>query len=81
MSELSLLNLIGSGVTDITIVNRTLSKAQDLATKHNVNFEPMSSLPKLLAKVDIVISSTSSENYIITNEMIQSIANERKLIL
>ncbi|MFV5901054.1 glutamyl-tRNA reductase [Staphylococcus gallinarum] len=78
MSELSLLNLIGSGVTDITIVNRTLSKAQDLATKHNVNFEPMSSLPKLLAKVDIVISSTSSENYIITNEMIQSIANERK---
>ncbi|NWK85539.1 glutamyl-tRNA reductase [Staphylococcus sp. GSSP0090] len=78
MSELSLLNLIGSGVTDITIVNRTLSKAQDLAMKHQVKFESMESLPKLLADVDIVISSTSSENYIVTNEMLQSISNERK---
>lgn len=78
MSELSLLNLIGSGVTDITIVNRTLSKAQDLAMKHHVKFEPMGSLPRLLADVDIVISSTSSENYIVTNEMLQSISTERK---
>ncbi|ASE59186.1 glutamyl-tRNA reductase [Staphylococcus saprophyticus] len=78
MSELSLLNLIGSGVTDITIVNRTLSKAQDLAMKHHVKFEPMESLPRLLVDVDIVISSTSSENYIVTNEMLQSISTERK---
>ena len=78
MSELSLLNLIGSGVTDITIVNRTLSKAQDLAMKHHVKFETKESLPKLLADVDIVISSTSSENYIVTNEMLQSISTERK---
>lgn len=78
MSELSLLNLIGSGVTDITIVNRTLSKAQDLAMKHHVKFESMESLPRLLADVDIVISSTSSENYIVTNEMLQSISTERK---
>ncbi|MEB8126787.1 glutamyl-tRNA reductase [Staphylococcus succinus] len=78
MSELSLLNLIGSGVTDITIVNRTLSKAQNLARKHQVNYEPMDSLPSLLAKVDIVISSTSSEEYIVTNEMMRTIASERK---
>lgn len=78
MSELSLLNLIGSGVTDITIVNRTLSKAQNLARKHQVNYEPMDSLPNLLAKVDIVISSTSSEEYIVTNEMMRTIASERK---
>ncbi|SCS28661.1 glutamyl-tRNA reductase [Staphylococcus caeli] len=78
MSELSLLNLIGSGVTDITIVNRTLSKAQNLAMKHQVKFDSMESLPKLLAEVDIVISSTSSEYYIITNDMLQTQATERK---
>ncbi|PHK50957.1 glutamyl-tRNA reductase [Staphylococcus edaphicus] len=78
MSELSLLNLIGSGVTDITIVNRTLSKAQNLAMKHQVKFESMESLPKLLADVDIVISSTSSEDYIVTNDMLQDTATERK---
>ncbi|WP_436859816.1 glutamyl-tRNA reductase [Staphylococcus caeli] len=78
MSELSLLNLIGSGVTDITIVNRTLSKAQNLAMKHQVKFESMESLPRLLAEVDIVISSTSSEHYIITNDMLRTQASERK---
>lgn len=78
MSELSLLNLIGSGVTDITVVNRTLSKAQKLAMKHHVKFESMESLPKLLANVDIVISSTSSDEYIVTNDMMRSISTERK---
>ncbi|KRG10380.1 glutamyl-tRNA reductase [Staphylococcus sp. NAM3COL9] len=78
MSELSLLNLIGSGVTDITVVNRTLSKAQKLAMKHHVKFESMELLPKLLANVDIVISSTSSDEYIVTNDMIRTISTERK---
>lgn len=78
MSELSLLNLIGSGITDITVVNRTLSKAQKLAMKHHVKFESMESLPKLLANVDIVISSTSSDEYIVTNDMMRSVATERK---
>ncbi|PWG67807.1 glutamyl-tRNA reductase, partial [Enterobacter mori] len=41
-------------------------------------YEPMDSLPNLLAKVDIVISSTSSEEYIVTNEMMRTIASERK---
>ena len=31
MSELSLLNLLGAGLTNITVVNRTHSKAQELA--------------------------------------------------
>ncbi|VXC73594.1 glutamyl-tRNA reductase [Staphylococcus sp. 8AQ] len=79
MSELSLLNLLGSGITDITIVNRTLSKAKTLAEKHQVNYQSLDELPTLLQHADIVISSTSSESYIITNDMIESIANHRKL--
>ena len=37
MSELSLLNLLGSGITDITVVNRTIENAMKLAAKHQVN--------------------------------------------
>ena len=78
MSELSLLNLIGSDVTDVTIVNRTVSKAQKLAISHNVKYESMEALPQLLAHADIVISSTSSDEYIITNSMMASIQSQRK---
>ncbi|MGM0793972.1 glutamyl-tRNA reductase [Staphylococcus cohnii] len=78
MSELSLMNLIGSDVTDVTIVNRTVSKAQKLATAHNVKYESIEALPQLLAHADIVISSTSSDEYIITNSMMATIQSQRK---
>src|SRR5699024_3044494 len=78
MSELSLLNLIGSDVTDVTIVNRTVSKAQKLATAHNVKYESIEALPQLLAHADIVISSTSTDEYIITNSMMATIQSQLK---
>ena len=79
MSELSLLNLLGSGISNITIVNRTLAKAEILANKHNVSFDSLDALPSLLEQTDIVISSTSSQDYIITNEMINQISDRRKV--
>lgn len=78
MSELSLLNLLGSGITDITVVNRTIENAMKLAAKHQVKYDELSSLPNLLESADIVISSTSAQSYIITNEMIERIAENRK---
>ena len=44
MSELSLLNLLGSGITDITVVNRTIENAMKLAAKHQVKYDEPSSL-------------------------------------
>ncbi|WP_251520032.1 MULTISPECIES: glutamyl-tRNA reductase [Staphylococcus] len=78
MSELSILNLIGSGVTDITIVNRTLAKADQLASKHQVKSAPLSDLSNLLSSADIVISSTSAEDYILSMDMMQHVQQYRK---
>ena len=78
MSELSLLNLLGSGISNITIVNRTVAKAEVLANKHNVSYDSLDALPSLLEQTDIVISSTSSQDYIITNHMIDQISDRRK---
>ena len=79
MGELSLLNLLGSGISNVTIVNRTLSKAKILAEKHNVSYDSLSALPSLLETTDIVISSTSAKDYIITNSMVKTISETRKL--
>ncbi len=79
MGELSLLNLLGSGISNVTIVNRTLPKAKILAEKHNVSYDSLSALPSLLETTDIVISSTSAEDYIITNSMVKTISETRKL--
>ncbi|MCD8833584.1 glutamyl-tRNA reductase [Staphylococcus arlettae] len=78
MSELSLLNLIGADVSDITIFNRTESKAQSLAEKHQVASAPISDLAAHLSSADIVISSTSAESYVITNQMLEQIEAPRK---
>lgn len=79
MSELSLLNLLGSNVNDVTIVNRTTKNAESLANKHAVNYAEIEQLPDLLTQADIVISSTSSEDYMITNDLMVSIAEHRKI--
>lgn len=43
-----------------------------------MKYDELSSLPNLLESADIVISSTSAQTYIITNEMIERIAENRK---
>lgn len=78
MSELSLLNLLGSGITNITVVNRTEVNARLLAQKHNVKYDTLNSLPTLLASTDIVISSTSSPDFIITKSMMEEAVALRK---
>ena len=71
------LKSVGSGISNITIVNRTVAKAV-LANKHNVSYDSLDALPSLLEQTDIVISSTSSQDYIITNHMIDQISDRRK---
>lgn len=71
MAELSLLNLKGAGVSEITIINRTLSRAKSLADQYGVHYAEWDALGDFLVKSDIVISSTSSEQFIITQDMLE----------
>ena len=78
MSELSLLNLLGSGLENITVVNRTKERAQQLAEKHQTNYADINDLDELLVNADIVISSTSAQNYIITQDMMNKVLRKRR---
>ncbi|AYU55436.1 glutamyl-tRNA reductase [Staphylococcus debuckii] len=78
MSELSLLNLLGSGLENITVVNRTKERAQQLAEKHQTNYADINDSDELLVNADIVISSTSAQNYIITQDMMNKVLRKRR---
>ena len=78
MAELALQNLVGSGATDITVINRTAEKAKSLADQYGGRQVSLQELQCALIESDIVISSTSSQEFIITKPMMQDIMKLRK---
>jgi glutamyl-tRNA reductase len=77
MSELTVKHLYANGVAEVLVVNRTLERAQELATKFSGQAFDFSGLHDCLKKVDIVISSTGSKDFVITKEMIQKATKDR----
>lgn len=77
MAELALENLAGSGAKDITVMNRTAEKAETLAGRFGGRHLLMEELQCALLENDIVISSTSARDYIITADMMAHVMNLR----
>lgn len=78
MAELAARHLVHKGVSRITVVNRTLSRAQELAQELQGQALPMDCLEEKLAEVDIVITSTGAPHTIITSDAVQRTMRERK---
>lgn len=78
MAELAVANLNGSGVNDITVLNRTVAKAEALAMQYKGVAKSMNELQCSLMEADIVISSTSSEHYVLTKDMMKDVERFRK---
>ncbi|WP_042474985.1 glutamyl-tRNA reductase [Bacillus ndiopicus] len=78
MGELAIQNLYGNGVGQVTVINRTFEKAQDLAAKFEGAAKSMQELQCTLLEADILISSTGATNYVIDYELMQYVARMRK---
>ncbi len=78
MGELAVKNLYGSGAEKVTVVNRTIERAQQLASQFHGEARSTDDLEDTLIEADIVISSTGADNYIITKELYQRISKKRK---
>ncbi|MGK7377915.1 glutamyl-tRNA reductase [Planococcus sp. 1R117A] len=78
MGELAIKNLQGSGADNVTVINRTLDKAEALAEKFNGRALPMSQLQCALLEADILISSTGATDYVIDFELMQFVEKLRK---
>lgn len=78
MGELAAKNLQGSGVGKVTVMNRTFQKAEELAHRFDGKAKSMNELQCGLVEADIIISSTSSKDFVITKEMMSLVEKMRK---
>ncbi|WP_426455136.1 glutamyl-tRNA reductase [Paenibacillus sp. S-38] len=78
MSELTVKHLYANGSEKVTVVNRTLSRAKELADKFNGAASTMDRLLDHLEEADIVISSTGAAGYVLTAEQVSCILQRRR---
>ncbi len=69
--------LADAGVRQITVVNRTHWRAQDLARDLGGVATPFEKLPDALAEADLVISSTGSPGYVVDEAMVADALTRR----
>lgn len=78
MAELAATHLLAAGVRDITVVNRTLSRAEELAAQFRGRAMAFEDLPQALLETDIVISSTGSPTAIIRAKDMKEVLRKRR---
>lgn len=71
-------NLKNTGVKELTIVNRNRLRAVDLASPLGAKTHDFNELTSAIAQADIIISSTASEEPIITPEIVEEAFQTRK---
>ena len=69
--------LVDAGVQQITVVNRTHWRAQDLARQLGGVAAPFENLGSALADADLVISSTGSPGYVVDEAMVAEALKHR----
>lgn len=78
MAELAALHLNQAGIAEILVLNRTLAHAEDLAYKVSGRGLPFDSLQNALLEVDIVISSTGSNDTVLNLDDVRQLMKRRK---
>lgn len=76
--ELTAKHLYANGADRVIVVNRTFERAAQLADKFNGIPCSMEEAKKKLHEVDIIISSTGSEGYVLTRQAVQTAMGQRK---
>ncbi|MDN7127802.1 glutamyl-tRNA reductase [Pseudidiomarina sp. 1APR75-33.1] len=77
-AELVAQHLTEIGVKRLSVANRTLMRAETVATKFGGHAHTLGELPELLPQADIVISSTASTLPIIGKGLIESALKQRR---
>lgn len=78
MAELAAEHLVGQGVEDVVVANRTLSRAVDLAKRFKGKAVSFDELVQQLEVVDIIISSTGASRIILHKDQVKSVMRARR---
>ncbi len=76
-AELAAVHFLENNVKAINVANRTLSKADELAERFGGRSYTLDDLDLALQEADIVISATSSDDYVITRSMMADITRKK----
>lgn len=77
-AELAAQHLKEQGVEQLMVANRTLSRAEELIERIGGSAHTLADLPSLLARADIVVSSTASTLPIIGKGMVEKALKQRR---
>jgi glutamyl-tRNA reductase len=78
MAELAVEHLIRNRTGDILVANRTFESGVDLAKRFNGQVIRFEEIQDALEKVDIIISSTGSPNYVVTRDHVKGAIRRRR---
>ena len=78
MAELAAEHLVGQGVDEVVVANRTLSRAVDLAKRFNGRAVSLEELVPQLERVDIMISSTGAAGIILHKDQVKPVMRLRR---
>lgn len=78
MAELAAMHLLQAGINEILVANRTHVRGQELAKQFNGRAIPFEQMPHYLLDVDIIITSTGSQEPIIRARDIRAALKARK---
>ncbi|AUS08405.1 glutamyl-tRNA reductase [Laceyella sacchari] len=78
MSELTAKHFHAIGANRVLVVNRTLSKAEELARKFQGEARTWDELIPALLKADIVVSSTGAKEPVLTRAMVEPVLKKRR---
>lgn len=77
MGELTAKYLQEHGVDNFVVVNRTYERAKSIADQFNGKASSIQNLSDALIKADIVITSISTNSYVLTKQQIQAVSKKR----
>ena len=77
MSELTVKHLYANGADEVIVANRTLSRAEELASKFNGTPSSIDDAIRRLSEVDIIISSTGAKEYVLRKEEVVASMKKR----
>lgn len=77
MSELTVKHLYANGAAEVIVANRTLSRAEELARKFKGTPCTINEAIHSLNEVDIIISSTGSNEYVLNAERVKESMKKR----
>ena len=78
MAELAAEHLVGQGVREVVVANRTLERAVNLARCFRGRAIGLDELVQALEEVDIIVSSTGAQGLILTRDDVRPVMRRRR---